>query len=129
MGDMKKVGQKSKDNKLLQWIYNVVVSTSDLLYTLLGGSPRVSLSQMLGYRKATNRETWWSKPIRVTVDFAFRTLLNEKNHCQESVVGESNVRGLYEIDKELALFLSKRTISLIQHEQIPGISTDKASPE
>lgn len=115
MGDMQNAGEKTKNNKLYRYIYNLVVSTSDWLYTLCGGTPRVSFSQMLGFRFLEGEETWWSKPLRIAVDFLFKVLMNETEHCKNSVEGESNIRGLYKIDKRLALRISKRTVSMIEH--------------
>ncbi len=65
----------------------------------------------------TAQETWWSKPLRVAVNFTFVCLFNEKNHCLGSIRGESFVRGLWDIDKTMVRVLSERTIDSIDHSK------------
>lgn len=116
MGEMRDVRHQTKTNRLIQYIYNVIVSLSDLTYTLMGGSPGVTLSAMLGYRQAFGLETWWSRPLRRFVDWLFRVTLGEHSHCRDSVVGESNVRGLWPLDRDMAKFLADRTVKNIDGE-------------
>lgn len=114
---MQNIGQSAKNHKIVQWVYNIVVAVSKMLYTIGGGSPDASISQMLGYRKIKDKDTWWSKPLRRIVDCSFMIFFNEKNHCVNSMIGESYVRGLWSIDKELSKQLAERAIHCIDNHK------------
>lgn len=108
MGDMVVVGAWTKNNKFVQYMYNLVVAFSQLGNTLLGGHPDTSISEKCGYRQYKRIEKKHHKLMRKSIDSLFLLFLREKSHCLESLLGETNSRGLSEIDNEIVKYKAEK---------------------
>ena len=71
-----------------QYLYNLFLSLSQLLSTILGGDPDESLSGRLGRAYLSGQPRWFVTPALRLNDFLFKFLFKEQNHSINSVEWE-----------------------------------------
>lgn len=83
-----------------QWAYNIFQACSCLLCAITFGCPRTSTSQRtaIAFNKykgtGTLAEKWFTFQ-QGFIDILLWAMVQEKNHCQNSIVGETNTLELW----------------------------------
>jgi hypothetical protein len=87
-----------------QYIYNIFHAISCLISALTGGSPKESTSQRTAkaanahYLSPTFKGMWFEIQERL-IDGFFYYVFGEENHCQNSLVGETNTKEIWDWTK------------------------------
>ena len=80
------------------YLYNLGVVFSQFLSVIVGGHPDESISQRTGRAYLSGR-TGYIRLQKNFIDFMIYLILQEKNHCVESLNGEAHAKEIWNWDK------------------------------
>jgi hypothetical protein len=80
---------------LKQWLYNILVITSQFISVILLGHPDESISQRTGRAYLQNPTGYFALQLKV-IDFIVLVTLGEKNHCLKSLNGEAHAKEIWD---------------------------------
>lgn len=72
--------------KILSYLYNVLLSLDQLLNTLLGGNPDITISARVGFNAKYNKNRVW-KIIQAIINYTFEPF-DRKSHCYDAYLAD-----------------------------------------